>query len=230
MFKIFEIEETTSTNDEAAKILSKVQEPVAIVARRQTAGRGRRGRQWISQEGNLFCSLTFKADLQDLGCLVILSGLAVLKTINKFCPQAHAEVKWPNDVMIDGAKISGILFENAGDGFWIMGVGINIVSAPEKGIMYPTCSLRQIGGQVSAKEVLHEFLLQFEQIYELWRHEGFTNLKKTWLDKAYKRGKKILIKQDNREIEGIFQTIDDQGSLILLTTNGSIKIIVGDVY
>lgn len=228
--KYFEFEEISSTNDLAARLVEKYKFPLVVTALRQTAGRGRRGRSWISQEGNLFTSLVFEAELKDLGQLVILSGLAVWRTIKFFAPNADVQIKWPNDVMINGAKISGILFERSVDNWWVMGVGINIVSAPEKGTMYPTCSLKSLGANVSRTDVLENLLAQFDDLYEQWRRCGFSEIKKSWLDKAYKQGKKVTVKQDDKSKEGILLEIDDNGGLILQTENGTERVLIGDVY
>lgn len=226
----FDVDETASTNDLAAILAEKHKAPLVVIARRQTAGRGRRGRSWISQDGNLFMSLVFAAELKDLGQLVILSGLAVLRTVGFFAPQADVKVKWPNDVMVGGAKISGILFERGPENLWIMGVGINIVSSPEHGTMYPTCSLSSLGAKVGREEVAEALLAQFDTLYEQWRRDGFSAIKKSWLDKAYKQGKKVTVKQDDKNKEGIFLGIDDNGGLLLLTESGTERVLVGDVY
>lgn len=226
----FDVDETASTNGLAAILAEKHKAPLVVIALRQTAGRGRRGRSWISQDGNLFMSLVFAAELKDLGQLVILSGLAVLRTVEFFAPQADVKVKWPNDVMVGGAKISGILFERGPEDLWIMGVGINIVSSPEHGTMYPTCSLSSLGAKVGREEVAEALLAQFDTLYEQWRRDGFSAIKKSWLDKAYKQGKKVTVKQDDKNKEGIFLGIDDNGGLLLLTESGTERVLVGDVY
>lgn len=225
-----EVEQTSSTNDLAAQFLQEVKRPYLITAKRQTCGRGRRGRSWVSEEGNLFLSLTVQSNMRDLGQLVIMSGLAVCRTVNYFCPQALAEVKWPNDVMVEGAKISGILFESAKEDWWIMGVGINVVSQPSEGMMYDTISLNSLGCKAQRLEVLEHFIEEFDELLKQWKKEGFAEIKKSWLDKAYKHGKKIIIKQERCNKEGIFVSIDDNGNLILLTEEGMEHIIVGDVF
>jgi BirA family biotin operon repressor/biotin-[acetyl-CoA-carboxylase] ligase len=229
-FTLYDLPQTESTNDEAKRLLSRKPENLVATALEQTNGRGRRGRSWVSETGNLFCSMTLQIDLKDLGQIVILSGLAVAETILGFAPLADVRVKWPNDVLVNGCKISGILFENAEDSWWITGVGINIVSSPEKNMMYPTVSLKALGVRTDRLEVLKAFVEHFESLYKRWQNEGFETIRKSWLDKAYKHSKKITVKQEDQCIDGIFETIDENGSLILRLPTGVQKIIVGDVF
>jgi len=225
-----DVPQTGSTNDEVAKLCAKLNTPCIVTAGQQTAGRGRRGHSWISLEGNLFMSFAFEATALQAGHLAVLSGVAVAQTVRCFCPEANIAVKWPNDVLVDGAKISGILFEKAPNGFWIMGIGINVVSSPtidQAG--YATAGLNALGASTDRLSVLRCFVANFDALNALYQQEGFESIRKLWLDIAWKRGKKITIKQENEEYEGILEDLNANGSLVLRTQNGVKKILAGEI-
>ena len=225
-----DLEETQSTNDAVVKLYLECQQACLVTAKRQTAGRGRRGRSWISQEGNLFMSFAFPAPLEDIGRIAVLSGLSVLKTVRYFCPNASLKVKWPNDVLAGGGKISGILFERAVNGFWIMGIGINVRSNPLKSAAgYQTMSLNALGATVDRLEVLRQFVAQWDELMYSYQKNGFESLRRQWLDNAYNLGKTIIIRQENNEKQGIFAGLDENGALLLRTEKDVEKILAGDV-
>ncbi len=225
-----DVSQTTSTNDEVGKLCAELNAPCVVTARRQTAGRGRRGHSWVSLEGNLFMSFAFPATTLQVGHLAVLSGVAVARTVSCFCPEAKIAVKWPNDVLVDGAKISGILFEKAENGFWIMGIGINVVSAPtidQAG--YATAGLNALGASTDRLSVLRCFVAKFDALNAIYQQEGFESIRKLWLDIAWKRGKKIMIKQENEVYEGILEDLNADGSLVLRTQAGVKKILAGEI-
>ena len=225
-----DLEETQSTNDAVVKLYLECQQACLVTAKRQTAGRGRRGRSWISQEGNLFMSFAFPSPLEDIGRIAVLSGLAVLKTVRYFCPNASLKVKWPNDVLAGGGKISGILFERAVNGFWIMGIGINVRSNPLKSAAgYQTMSLNALGATVDRLEVLRQFVARWDELMYSYQKNGFESLRRQWLDNAYNLGKTIIIRQENNEKQGIFAGLDENGALLLRTEKDVEKILAGDV-
>lgn len=225
------LEETTSTNDAVQEFLKKVRSPCILTANCQTGGRGRLGRQWQSLKGNLFASFAYQINLRNLKHMVILSGLAVAETVQYFLPSQIVEVKWPNDVLVDNKKISGILFEKSFDDYWVMGIGINVCHTPIlQNALYQATSFADFGILCDRKEVLKILVKKFDFLKEQYEKEGFFSIKKTWLDKAYNRGKKINIQQNGKIKEGIFQDLSDDGDLILKTSNGCEKIIVGDLF
>ncbi len=227
----FDATETFSTNDEADKLCGQLKSKCVVTAKRQTAGRGRYGRSWISEEGNLFMSFAFPAPLANIGQIAVLGGLAVLKTVRFFCPDIRLQIKWPNDVLAEGGKISGILFERATNGFWIMGIGINIVSHPEiSATGYLTASLNAFGAKTERLTVLRKFVSVWDNMFETYCQEGFSVYRQQWLDNAYNLGKTITIKQWDKKICGIFAGINDDGSLILETTEGRLNVLTGDVF
>ncbi len=225
-----DLEETQSTNDAVDRWCQECGQPCVVTAKRQTAGRGRRGRSWISQEGNLFMSFAFPASLECIGQIAVLSGLIVLRTVRSFCSEAGLKVKWPNDVLADGGKISGILFERAANGFWIMGIGINVVSNPLKSAAgYQTMSINALGVCADRLEVFNRFVAKWDDAFKIYQANGFDTIKKQWLDNAYNLGKTIVVRQGNAEICGIFAGLDDDGALLLDTDGKVKKILAGDV-
>lgn len=226
-----DLEETTSTNDAVKIWNAELNQPCLVTAKRQSKARGRRGRSWISEEGNLFMSFAYQAQLHQLGHLVILSGLAVWQTVKHFCPEADIKVKWPNDVLAEGGKISGILFERGENDYWIMGIGINVVSHPEKQATgYGTASLFSLGARTDRLCVLKQFIAEWDTLLQRYRVEGFLKLKQSWLDKALNLGQKVKIRQEKEIKEGIFKNLADDGSLWLQSEKGIEKIIVGDLF
>ena len=231
MWTWLDLAETDSTNNAADKLCTETNCPCIVTAKRQTAGRGRRGHSWISDEGNLFMSFAFPAELDNIGQIAVLSGLAVLKTVRAFCPDVSLLLKWPNDVLADGAKISGILFERARNGFWIMGIGINVVSHPETAAAgYRTAGLNALGAATDRLKVLHKFVAIWDEMIFYWKQEGFNAFKRQWLDNAYNLGKTIIVKQGDKEISGILSGLNDDGSLQLEIAGKMHKILAGDVF
>lgn len=220
-----------STNTEVYQLCNELKTPCVVTSKIQTKGRGRRGHSWVSESGNLFMSLAFEAELQDLSRLVIISGIAVMQTVQFFCPQVNIKLKWPNDVLVDGAKISGILFERGPADFWIMGIGINIVSHPDLGALgYATTGLNALGANTNRIAVLKKLIANWNALLYIYRQEGFAKLKQMWLNNAYNLNKLIVIKQENNDKSGIFAGIDDNGCLLLKNGQKTEVIIAGDMF
>lgn len=226
-----DLRETTSTNDSVLCFLEKVQSPCLVSAIRQTKGRGRLGRTWEGKEGNLFVSFAYPVQNMVIGHYALLSGLSVLETIKTFNLDAKVQLKWPNDIMVEGKKISGILFEKGPADYWVMGIGINITHTPEvKNPMYPIACLADFNVQTNRTKVLHILVKQFDFLKKQYETYGFDMLKGLWLDNAYNRGKNISVKQNGKEIQGVFNDLDADGSLILETSKGAVKVLVGDIF
>ena len=223
-------EQTSSTNDEAKKLVSQIKQKCIVIASKQNSGRGRRGRIWISQEGNLFVSFAFEAKLSEIGKLVILSAVTVFNVIKKFALSQNVKIKWPNDILVDGKKISGILFEKADGNFWIMGIGINVVSSPQNiDGKYETISLKGLGIDVNVQEVFENLVLAFDEQMVVYQQFGFDKIKQMWVDNAFNLGNSVTIRQEKEDKEGIFCGIGDNGELLLKINEETEKIIVGDL-
>ena len=154
-----------STNDAAASLPFNT----CVVAKEQTKARGRMGRKWISLTGNLFFSLVLKNYGIQTPLLSFVLSLSVAECLKEF----NVMIKWPNDVLIDSKKVSGILLENLGDKV-IAGVGINTQQAPFKDVLYPTASLN---GKIKNDVLLKNILNSLDENIHLFETEGFQKIK-----------------------------------------------------
>ena len=226
----FEEEELNSTND-AIKELNDNEFPAVISAVRQTKGRGRRGRQWIGMEGNLYFTYNLQIPSKELSKYVCLIGLSLAKTIQGFSRNKKVQIKWPNDVFIEEKKVTGILLESIKDDNWAIGIGVNIVDSPVL-TDQPYCATSLKENQIKTDRItfLHNFLAEFTKDMEIYKQQGFHKIKEQWLEKAYKLGQEITIRNEQIIKKGVFLTLDDNGYLILKTKQGEEKIIAGDLF
>jgi BirA family biotin operon repressor/biotin-[acetyl-CoA-carboxylase] ligase len=235
------LQETTSTND-AARAAAEAGEtgPLWIAAHRQTAGRGRRGRAWTGLEGNLFATglFTFDAGPAAVANLSFAAALAVAETCDQSVNPARVRVKWPNDVLIDGAKTSGVLLESwaapAGGLHLAVGIGINVAAAPE-GTETPATALihhaRADAPALTAPTALAHLARRFAHWVAVWEAEGFAPLRTAWLDRATGLGGQARARLADRTIEGRFEGLSETGALCLRTTGGDlVEISAGDVF
>jgi BirA family biotin operon repressor/biotin-[acetyl-CoA-carboxylase] ligase len=216
-----------------------------FVTSEQTAGRGRRQRAWIAPRGNLASSVleVLRITPATAATLGFAAGLATEAALRKVSVEAALragpqslkyDLKWPNDVLTGGKKLVGISLdaETVGDRLAVVaGIGINIVAAPE-GTPTPAISLAALGVQVGAEElfsVLSDAWVEFRGIWDNGR--GFGDIRKAWLDRAAGLGQAVAIKSAGSTIEGTFDTIDEQGCMIVRTSAGQlVPITAGDVY
>ncbi|OCA06535.1 biotin--[acetyl-CoA-carboxylase] ligase [Wolbachia endosymbiont of Trichogramma pretiosum] len=259
-FRIYHYKEVLSTNKEALGLIEKgISNETIIIADKQAEGRGRTGKRWISQEGNLYASLIInqEKDVSKLTELTFVTALAVgdtLLSLNFLNNQTHCGVipvcdteihtfssgsqyqstgmtrdqfindlnlqhKWPNDILIDGKKISGILLEKKSNSNWlIIGIGININHAPLPG----TTCISNYGESVSYMDLLKELTINFNKLRKQWLFDGFYAIREMWLKKAFKMNEQISVKLANKLYEGIFADIDKSGKLVLQQKDGSL--------
>jgi len=220
-----------STNDEARR-LAKQGAPHGLVvhADEQTAGRGRLMRTWFSPPGNLYLSILLRLDMPvpRLPELSFVASLAVAETVEALLPKRLRPVlKWPNDVLVDGAKISGILLEMEGDAA-ILGIGLNVLEAPS-GARYKTTTLVASGGLASvdtARDILLERLGKF---LDLWQQESFGAVRAAWLGRSFPVGELVRVSTAGAIHEGRFAGLDDSGALLLETASGVERVVAGDI-
>ncbi len=232
-----------STNEEAKRLAGGGASHGAVIwAKRQTAGRGRMGREWVSAEGNLFVSVLLSpdCDLATSAQLSFVASLAVAETLQAIVPKPeNIACKWPNDVLCDGQKIGGILLESftttevsgAKRQWVVVGVGMNIDSHPEH-VMFPATCLRESGVElISAKIVLSRFVYNFIHRYDLWATSGFGDIEEAWIKHAYHIGKPVEVVVGDAQHEGTFEGIDSAGRMLLRDAKGKITgITAGDVF
>ncbi len=215
--------------------------PVWIAARRQTAGRGRRGRTWESRLGNLAASLHCVTDVpaQEAAQLSFVFALAVRDMAGAYVPESLVKLKWPNDVLLAGRKVSGILIESGRrfDGrIWIVaGVGVNLVWAPE-GTEFPaTCLADHLKAGVAAAPTLDVALEQLSDAVirraAVWTRDGFGPIREAWLDAAAGIGERCTVRLGDAALQGVAEGLDEDGALQLRLDNGELRrITAGDVF
>lgn len=207
--------------------------PVWLIAKRQTAGRGRRGRVWQSLEGNLSATLLFTTDRPpaEIALLGFAAGVAIAETFEEIVGPGHAKLKWPNDVFLDGAKAAGIMLDSGGA--WVaLAFGVNLAAAPEA-VDQPTISLRALlPPDAPAPEPL-EFFAQMRPKLERWSarilSEGFEPLRAAWLSRAHGLGRDVRVLQGDTALEGRIVGLSPRGELELETPAGRRLIAAGDV-
>lgn len=228
-----------STNDEARTLaITQPAQPIWIYADTQTAGRGRRGRSWESPVGNLSTTLLLDPNRPTRECaqLSFVAALASSDSVAHFARNADVRVKWPNDVLAGGHKISGILLESASAGneppAWLaIGIGINLAHFPPD-TEFPATSLAAIGATVPAnQDALAVLAGAFAKWYDVWRTRGFSPIRDAWLARAANLGSRIRVRLQNEETSGVFEGLDETGALILRETQGRTRIIAaGEVF
>lgn len=225
-----------STNAEARRRIATGQATDGwIVARAQSEGRGRRGRAWISDKGNLFASriLEPRAPASRAPELSFVASLAAVDAVSAHLPPASATVacKWPNDILINRRKAAGLLLESEGASGWVViGIGVNVMSAPS-GVEFPATSLRDHGSRASAMDVLQSLAAAFEHWYEVWRAGGFAPIRDAWRQRAAGIGEAIRVRLETREFTGTFMDIDETGALLVGLSGGTIeRVAAGDVF
>ncbi|MFB2552297.1 biotin--[acetyl-CoA-carboxylase] ligase [Ensifer soli] len=234
------IDEIDSTNS-AALTRARAGEAggLWITAGRQTGGRGRRGRAWVSERGNLYASLLLidPAPVERLHSLPLAVAVALHRAVSAVLPAEGAPVrlKWPNDVLIGGAKTSGILLEGEKlvDGRYalVIGCGVNIAHAPDNGL-YTVTSLGAEGGAVSPDELFAHLFVAMAEVLDLWDEgRGIGRVIAEWTAVAAGIGERITVNLPDRSLPGRFAGLDHEGRLILIPDEGApIHIAAGDVF
>jgi BirA family transcriptional regulator, biotin operon repressor / biotin---[acetyl-CoA-carboxylase] ligase len=228
-----------STNDEAGRLAREgADEGTIVQAIEQSAGRGRRGRGWSSPPGNVYCStiLRPRRPAVETALLSFATALSVAETVEGILgPAAEVRCKWPNDVLVGGAKITGILLESEPDvegiADWVViGTGINVRHHPE-GTEFRATSLAARGaGEVAVEAVLNRYARRLAHWYEAWRIHGFGPLREAWLSRAAGLGQPLRARLADRTIDGLFAGLDTDGVLLLDRAGDRVRISAGDVF
>lgn len=232
---LYEYPIVESTNDVAKKLLEEgAGEGTVVRADRQTAGRGRRGREWISESGNLYCSFILKprCPLSQVNQLSFVIALAVGETILSFLSMPESlSYKWPNDLLINKEKVGGILIETESSGgqqveSCVVGIGVNLQSSPSN-MAYPVTSLKQHAKVTPIVEVLFsELLNQIKTFYHIWKQEGFEPIREKWLQRAYSLGEDIYILVGENKIHGKFIGLDSSGGLLIKREDNRVQTLL----
>lgn len=234
----FILPETDSTNAEAERRISGgAALPFWVLAHRQTAGKGRRGRAWLGAEGNFFAThaIATEGSAAEAALRSFSAALALhdaLETVAAVGPRLS--LKWPNDVLLDGRKLAGILLEcdgTAGDLRLRIGIGVNLAAAPggdelEPGALAPTA----LAVRVSPETLLDSLAPAFDHWEARLRSEGFEAIRTTWLARAARLGQTITARLPGTSHTGRFETVDPSGALVLETEAGALHLAAAEVH
>jgi BirA family biotin operon repressor/biotin-[acetyl-CoA-carboxylase] ligase len=237
---VVKFETVGSTNAEAlARARSGEQGPLWVVARRQLAGRGRRGRRWVSEPGNLYASLllTDPAAGGDASGICFVAALALhdalIAAVHGLAPD-QLKLKWPNDLLLDGKKLSGILIEGISldrRTAAVVGFGVNCAHHPADA-EFPATDLRSAGYIIEPAGLFSALASTMNARLAEWkRGENFAAIRDAWLSRAAGIGLAIEVRLVDKKIAGTFEAIDASGALLLRRGDGSRETIAaGDVF
>ena len=245
-----------STNAEAI-VRARAGDPgrLWLVSDHQTGGRGRRGTSWQTPRGNLAASVLLLLPSRNsrAATLGFVAGLALDEALRKVAPglgfataldgaggwgtaaSDRLRLKWPNDVLVDRAKLAGILLEAAplsDDRFAVVvGIGVNVAHAPE-GLPYPATALAAAGATVDAKGLFFALSESWAGIERAWDEgRGFPSLRRLWLDRAAGLGESVAVRVGDEVFRGVFETIDEEGHLVVRAGDGTVRTIAaGEVH
>lgn len=227
-----------STNDVAKGLaVARAPEGTLVWAREQTIGRGRHGRSWASPPGNLYVSLILRPQVpaDQATQWSFIAAVALAKAlVTLLPPTAHVQHKWPNDILVDGCKIAGILLESAAGSqehvdWLIVGLGVNVDSYPEGGD-YDATSLRAHGAKATPQSVLEELCGSTLTWRQRWLNDGFAPVRAAWLDRAVGVDGPLRVDVGGETLVGTYLGIDDTGALVLdLPGSGRRLVTAGEV-
>jgi BirA family biotin operon repressor/biotin-[acetyl-CoA-carboxylase] ligase len=238
-FRLLALAETGSTNEDALQA-ARDGDPgrLWIVADRQTAGRGRHGRAWASPEGNLHATLLLvdPCAMRDGAQLGFVAGLALHDAAADLLGEERGlGLKWPNDLLLDGAKLAGILLEatSVGPGRMLavaIGCGVNVAGAPQ-GTPYPATCLAVHAPLVDRDALFERFSARFAARLLAWdRGAGFAALRRDWLARAAGLGAEIRVRLPTGDLAGRFTDLDEHGRLLLQQPGGLVSLDAGDLF
>jgi BirA family biotin operon repressor/biotin-[acetyl-CoA-carboxylase] ligase len=242
MTPVLIFEDLDSTNAEARRRAEAgARGPVWLLARRQSAGHGRRGRSWDAGQGNLTATLLLTLDKPPLEAaqLAFVAALAVGQMADAYVPAALVGFKWPNDILIEGRKAAGMLIESGpapGGGLWLaVGVGVNLASFPED-VERPATALAEHMYHDEIRpptqdEALERLSAAFDGVLRLWLTEGFEPIRQAWLARAVGIGGPCTARLDKETVSGTAEGLDADGALLLRLPHGELRrITAGDVF
>ncbi|MEX0281677.1 MAG: biotin--[acetyl-CoA-carboxylase] ligase [Arenibacterium sp.] len=231
-----------STLDEARRIAPELAGPEWILALEQTSGRGRRGRAWRDPAGNMAATLVLPGgDAPDRAALrSFVAALALYDAcVTATGQETGFALKWPNDVLLNGGKLAGILLESSGTGrrgsCLAIGIGVNLVSAPEPatveaGAVMPVSLKSETGITVGAETLFDHLAAAYAEHEARFVTFGFAPIRDAWLSRAARLGERITARIGTCEVQGRFKTVDETGNLVLETASGQQAIPAGDVF
>lgn len=220
--------------------MAGTEHPFWVLARTQSAGRGRRGRAWVPLPGNLYASLAHAADPDPARAALrsFVAALALADALDGLgVPASDIALKWPNDVLLHGRKLAGILLESTpvrGTLLLIVGIGVNLAAAPpaealEPGAV-PPVALADAGIAVTPEAFLDRLAGTYAAREDQFRRDGFAATRGDWLARAARLGQPVTARLPGREVAGVFRTVDDTGALVLDTPQGRQALPAAEVF
>ena len=231
-----------STNAEAARIAPHLAGPEWILALEQTAARGRRGRGWVNPAGNFAATLVMRPGESPAKVALrsFVASLALHEALVAVTGRAAGfALKWPNDVLLNGGKLAGILLESAGTGgslsHFAIGIGVNLKEAPradqvEAGALRPVSLLSETGIAPEPEEFLELLAPAYARAEAQFVTYGFEPIRHAWLARAARLGEVITARTTHDSHEGTFETVDADGNLVLMTAEGRQAIAAAEVF
>ena len=236
------LDETDSTNAEARRRAEAGEVgPLWITARSQTAGRGRRGRKWESESGNLASTLLLltRKSPAEAAQLTFAASLAVADLLDRYVPPALVTIKWPNDVLLNGRKTSGILIESGpapSGGLWLaVGIGVNLSRTPGDTERPATCIAEHLGNGVVSPPTIEQAAQALADTFGVWLDRwttlGFQPILDAWIARTPGLHGPCTARLTNETLTGVADGVEADGSLRLKLLDGSLRIIsAGDVF
>jgi BirA family biotin operon repressor/biotin-[acetyl-CoA-carboxylase] ligase len=225
------LDTVASTNDVARDLAEAGREAgLVVTAQQQTNGRGRRGRGWASPPGNLYASLILRPGrpMVEVASLSLVTALALAEAIEALSGgRLRPRVKWPNDVLVDDAKLAGILLEGCADAaggcrWLVVGTGVNVAWSPGIAAGYPTTDLAAHGLAVHPDRVLAGLLAVLATALPRWEASGFAPFRTAWLDRAAGLGRPIRLAVGEDAVEGVFLDLDARGAVRVRHASGAV--------
>jgi BirA family biotin operon repressor/biotin-[acetyl-CoA-carboxylase] ligase len=226
-------EQVSSTNDVARSLAEGgAPEGTTVLARTQTQGRGRLGRRWVSPPGGLWLSVVLRpiAAPHELARLGLAVGVACSRAVERCCG-LRVGLRWPNDLVVQGKKVGGILLEAGPEGRWVVvGIGVN-VHVPHEELPEGACSLHEVAASpVDRGALLQTLLAELELVYEVFRGGDWATLLQWWRGRSTTLGRRVRVHVTSGVYEGVAEDVDEDGALILrLPDGGRLRVVAGEV-
>jgi len=232
------LDEVDSTMAEAARQVRTLSKPTWFLAHKQTVARGRHNRTWLDRKGNFAATLIFRpaASPAEAAKRSFCAANALFEALALYVPHSKLALKWPNDVLLSGGKIAGILLESSSSGPFIdwlsIGIGVNLSHAPTGlNAPFPPVALADVIGEAVPAE---EFLTVLANTYATQESKlntfGFPRIREDWLRNAARLGEEIIARTGKETVRGLFDTVDQDGNLVLITATGPRRITAAEVY
>lgn len=224
---ILHLAEVGSTNDWLRENAGGLPDGQWLRADMQTAGRGRHLRPWESGQGNLTasCLIRLQPGEERAAELGFVAALALYDCVAELVDAARLKLKWPNDLLLDGGKLSGILLERVGSEV-VLGIGVNLAQAPEIAGRATAC----LGGAIGPGDFCERLAARFAQWRGAWRTGGFPAIREAWLERAHPPGTLLRVR-GGEELHGAFAGLAEDGALLLKREDGTVRrILAGDVW